>query len=498
MSKLLIAKDTNQTKLLSRLCKQKKIRRIYQGIYTDNLKAPIAEIVLNNWMDIVSQIVSKGILSFRTAVDLKPVPFKGQSIVFISSSYTKTITLPGLIIKILKGNNNAYVEQVLPGIARSNTARMLLENLTTVRGADYKSIKTIGLDGVENYLAKEMRLRNENSLNKIRDDAKAIAVVLKYTAEYEKLNQIISALLSTHKDTEFLNTTYAKAIAKNEPYDTHRIKLFESLTLYLKKCRFKNRKYKYSKISFKNITFFESYFSNFIEGTEFIIDEAEDIVFKGIEIYNRHADSHDVLSNFTLSNDYSEMNITPESPKELLEILQDRHGYLMKERVDKHPGKFKEKPNKVGNTYFVAPDDVIGTLCHGFELYDLLDDGLEKALFIQFLISEVHPFNDGNGRLSRIMMNAELVKSALFKIIIPSVHRDNYLNGLRLVSRDNNFRTYCKAMDQAQAYTASINWLDYSEVREKIETDNANLTADEGLPTFNRVLRKLALSEFAV
>ena len=33
---------------------------------------------------------------------------------------------------------------------------------------------------------------------------------------------------------------------------------------------------------------------------------------------------------------------------------------------------------------------------------------------MQFLISEVHPFDDGNGRLSRIMMNAELVKSSLF------------------------------------------------------------------------------------
>jgi len=53
-------------------------------------------------------------------------------------------------------------------------------------------------------------------------------------------------------------------------------------------------------------------------------------------------------------------------------------------------------------------------------------------------------------------------------------------------------------MDQAQAYVASINWLDYGEAREKIETDGATLTADEGLPIFNRVLRKLELSEFAV
>ncbi len=498
MSKLFLANDPNQAKQLSRLSRQKKIRRVYRGIYTDNLQDPIAEIVIKNWMDIVSHIVSKGILSFRTAVELKPAPFKDQSIVFITSSYAKTIVVPGLIIKVLKGNNNAYIEQVLPGIARSNTARMLLENLTTVRSADYKGIKTIGIDGVENFLAKELRLRNKNGLNQIRDDAKIIAAELGYPSEYKRLNQIIRALLSTHPVEGFLNSNYAKAVAKKEPYDSRRIKLFEDLILYLKKCKFKSRIYKYSKMSFKNLTFFESYFSNFIEGTEFIIDEAEDIVFKGIEINSRHADSHDVLSNFTLSNDCSEMNLTPKTPNELLDIIKNRHAYLMKERPDKRPGEFKERPNKAGNTYFVAPDEVIGTLHHGFELYNLLHDGLEKALFMHLLISEVHPFEDGNGRLSRIMMNAELVKAELFKIIIPSAYRDNYLNGLRLVSRDNNFRIYCKVMDQAQAYTSSINWLDYGEAREKIETDRANLMPDEGLPILNRALRKLVLSEFAI
>lgn len=99
-----------------------------------------------------------------------------------------------------------------------------------------------------------------------------------------------------------------------------------------------------------------------------------------------------------------------------------------------------------------------GTLSHGFSFYQLLEDGIEKALFMHFLISEIHPFDDGNGRLARIMMNAELVRAGLYKIIILSVHRDNYLNGLRLASRDHEFHIYAKMMDQAQAYTVSISW----------------------------------------
>lgn len=77
-------------------------------------------------------------------------------------------------------------------------------------------------------------------------------------------------------------------------------------------------------------------------------------------------------------------------------------------------------------------------------------------------------------------------------------HRDNYLNGLRRMSRDHIFQTYCKVMDQAQAYTESIDWMDYNDARAKIEKDQANLLPDDGLQTFNQILRTLPLSDFTI
>ena len=43
----------------------------------------------------------------------------------------------------------------------------------------------------------------------------------------------------------------------------------------------------------------------------------------------------------------------------------------------------------------------------GFEMYRTLDTPSRRAAFIHFLVSEVHPFADGNGRVPRMMMNAE-------------------------------------------------------------------------------------------
>ena len=309
---------------------------------------------------------------------------------------------------------------------------------------------------------------------------------------------MISSLLTTNYANN-LQSDFARAVAKKEPFDAKRLELFENLYLYLKKCNFRHRRYKFNTSSYRNVSFFESYFSNFIEGIEFLLDEAEDIVFKGTEINNRYADSHDVLTNYLLSNDFSEMNRTPKSATDLLNLLQKRHAYLMQERPDKTPGIFKEDSNKTGNTHFVLPDDVVVTLNQAFRFYELLsddNDSLARALYIHFLISEVHPFNDGNGKLSRIMMSTELVKNGLFKVIIPAAHRENYLNGLRLASRDGNFYHYCKVLDQAQAYVETINWQDYDDSRETIENNCADKTSDEGLPFFNRVLRNLDLSVF--
>src|SRR3990167_8705421 len=234
MIRLLIAKDVNHAKQLSKQYHAGKIRKIYRGIYTDDRQLAIEKIIETHWMQIVAHIVPAGILSFRTAAELKLIPFQKKLIVFMTSSYHKTITLPGLIIKIIKGNSHDYTEQVLPQLARSNCARLLLENLSTIRSADYQQIKTIGTAGVEHYCAKELQLRGEKHLNKIRDQAKEMSTTLHFLREYKKLNQIISALLSTNTDCDALQSPYAMSVAKKEPYDPNRIKLFEDFILYLK------------------------------------------------------------------------------------------------------------------------------------------------------------------------------------------------------------------------------------------------------------------------
>jgi hypothetical protein len=56
-----------------------------------------------------------------------------------------------------------------------------------------------------------------------------------------------------------------------------------------------------------------------------------------------------------------------------------------------------------------------------------------------FLIAEVHPFNDGNGRISRLGMNAEFEAAGQMRLIIPTSLRNDYLSVLEAMTLNANF-----------------------------------------------------------
>lgn len=74
---------------------------------------------------------------------------------------------------------------------------------------------------------------------------------------------------------------------------------------------------------------------------------------------------------------------------------------------------------------------------------------MPRAAFMMYVVSEVHPFVDGNGRIARIMMNAELESQGLGSIIIPNSFREDYLLSLKAVSKQQRFQPYLKMLERA-------------------------------------------------
>src|SRR3546814_1920531 len=134
----------------------------------------------------------------------------------------------------------------------------------------------------------------------------------------------------------------------------------------------------------------------------------------------RPADAHDVLGTFRVVSDIEHLKHLPVDYADFRRLLRHRHAMVMEARPDKGPGIFKAKPNQAGMTLFVAPDLVEGTLERGYDLCQAFGDPLHRSIYMMAMVSEVHTFADGNGRIARIMMNAELVAGGAERIILPA------------------------------------------------------------------------------
>jgi hypothetical protein len=259
------------------------------------------------------------------------------------------------------------------------------------------------------------------------------------------------------------------ARGSGRPFDPRGVGRFNTLAAALRRAQPQSRPANRG----ETLPFFEAYFSNYIEGTTFTIDEALSIVYDNAEPRGRPADAHDITSTFAITNDRTEMARRPTSTKEFLELLRERHARIMAARPEVAPGEWKRIPNQAGSTTFADPALVVGTLTEGFARVDALDSPWERALMSGYVVSEVHPFADGNGRISRLMMNSELEAGGESRIIIPTVFRDDYVGGLRRLSRNDEPGVYVKAMRIGQDWTNAVDFSDLNSAIEELRSLNA-------------------------
>jgi Fic family protein len=454
------------------------IRKIAPRIYTSNLDDSPEEIIRRNIFPILGKLYPKAVLSHRSAFEFAPTT-SGQ--LFLTYKYTKRTQLPGITIRFLEGPEAISGDTSFSGdLMVSQRERAFLENLQVSRQRGPNS-KTLAYPEIEEMLEKIIRVNDEDELNQLRDRSRELAKKLGMHKEFERLNKIISALLTTHT-AKPLKSPIAAARAAGAPYDPARISLFEQLFRKLKREEFKNRQEQNTtKAAYHNFAFYESYFSNYIEGTVFEVDEAKKVIATQQPLKARNEDSHDVLGTYQLVSDKREMNITPYSEENLIDILQYRHAILLSARADKRPGKFKAENNQAGSTTFVDKELVCGTLIKGFDFYKSLTSPFAKAAYLMFMVSETHPFADGNGRIARVMMNAELSAAGQTKIIIPTVYRDDYLGALRRLTRNGEPGVYIRMLERAQAFSHTLKADNMEEMETVLNNSGAFKESSEGV-----------------
>ncbi|MEK6593867.1 MAG: Fic family protein [Pseudomonadota bacterium] len=462
----------NEARTIQRRAKAGELTRVAEGVYLAE-RDPEAQkaIVRRSWARILATLVPSAVISHRSAY-YGGLSADGNIYLSHPTNYNRKIELPGVRAILVKGSGPLPGDSPLGNekLFFASRPRQLLENLSPERGSRGKSA---GAKAVEERLVSILNASGEDELNKIRDTARELAKSMALQHEFKKLDKLIGALLTTHA-AGVLKTKEGKRVAKGTPVDTERMARFEILAAKLRVEPLPHR----TAIAVReparsNFAFLESYFSNFVEGTEFAIEEARDIALHGRIVENRPKDSHDILGVFKLAVQSPWRDTVPPFGPDFPAELARRHAVMMEKRPECNPGHFKIEQNRAGGTWFVDPQLVRGTLIEGSSLAKSVPEGLPRAIYYAFLISEVHPFSDGNGRISRIVMNAELSRTGDARIIIPTLFHEEYIDCQRQLTRQNEPAGFIKALVLMQGWTTAFDFSNVDALIEAIKATNA-------------------------
>ncbi len=97
--------------------------------------------------------------------------------------------------------------------------------------------------------------------------------------------------------------------------------------------------------------------------------------------------------------------------------------------------RLPNNPSKGGNTYYYfPPEQVVSQMERLLELYHAyVAEGVHPVVLSAWLhhrFTQIHPFQDGNGRMARTLATIVLVKYQYFPLVIDRDNRDAYLSAL--------------------------------------------------------------------
>ena len=467
--------DVASRPVLARAIKVERIRRLAPKVYTADLVSSPEEIVLENRWPILARVLPGAVIADRSAAEDGRI-VSGR--LFVASDLPrKSVRLPGLEIRVRPGTPIEAPVPDLPwadGLRMSSPARTLLDNLAESRSRAGKAGRTLSLPELEDWLARKALAWGSERLERLRLDTISLAEAIGATRQMATVGQLFDQVSGRMPPRPRAGPLLV-ALTQGRAWDERRVAMFDRAARYLAELDLSAVPEWLPAPGIPGeLPFYESYFSNYIEGTEFTIDEARHIVETQQPPAARPADGHDILGTYRCVSDPIGRSATSDDPDELVGYLIDRHRTILAGRLDQEPGCWKTEANRVGAYDFVAPERVEGTMRKGFAQVSHVPPGIGRALYVMFVVLEVHPFGDGNGRVARVMMNAELSAADASRIVIPSVYRDEYISGLRRASlNDGDLSGLVRVMAHAWRWTAAMPWADRAAVEGQLEATNA-------------------------
>ena len=295
---------------------------------------------------------------------------------------------------------------------------------------------------------KIKQYREANKMTQ-KDIAEILEVEAGTISKYES-GMIEPNLESVRRLAETFHITIDELVKEEEKFDISKINVLEVLREQ-KEMNLKGNLYHQTQISF-------AYNTNHIEGSTLTeeqtryIFETNTILFEGNTIAKvddiLEASNHFKLVDYMLN--VAEENLTEEMIKEFHKILKDGTSDSRVEWFN--VGDYKQKANTIGNGIkTTSPANVGKKMVELMDWYNSLEQvTIKEIIEFHYKFESIHPFQDGNGRIGRIIMFKECLKNNIVPFIIKDDDKLFYYRGLKEYKNEKGYLidTCLNAQDQ--------------------------------------------------
>ncbi len=276
-------------------------------------------------------------------------------------------------------------------------------------------------------LGEKIKLNRENKNMTQVEIAEALGVKPATVSKYES-GTLEPNIESLKKLAELFEISIDELL-KEDDFDISKINILEVLREQ------KNMKLKGNLYHNTQVTF--AYNTNHIEGSKLTEDQTRYIYETNTLIAEKDSitDIDDVLetaNHFKLVDymlDIADKKLTEDMIKEFHKILKEGTSDSRKEWFN--VGKYKKLPNEAGNMKTTEPKNVGRDMSKLMEWYNSLKQvTINQIIEFHSKFEKIHPFQDGNGRVGRIVMFKECLKNNIIPFIILDKDKLFYYRGL--------------------------------------------------------------------
>ena len=118
-------------------------------------------------------------------------------------------------------------------------------------------------------------------------------------------------------------------------------------------------------------------------------------------------------------------------------------------------GEYKRFENEVGGRETAKPADVSGEMRNLLRRYNLSKQKtLREIIQFHYEFEKIHPFQDGNGRVGRLIMFKECLRNGITPFIIEDDIKEFYYRGLKEWKNEQGYfmDTCLTAQDRFKVY----------------------------------------------